>query len=77
VNSITRRCDNPSTATVKSDGRLAIARRTGDKDEQDRQQPLGVLDPARVKKTLDIVSGAYTLKYPVAAEDLFAPGFVN
>jgi NitT/TauT family transport system substrate-binding protein len=40
-------------------------------------EPLGVLDPARVKKTLDIVSGAYTLKYPVAAEDLFAPGFVN
>jgi NitT/TauT family transport system substrate-binding protein len=40
-------------------------------------EPLGVLDPARVKKTLDIVSGAYTLKYPVAEEDLFAPGFVN
>ena len=40
-------------------------------------QPLGVLDPARVKKTLEIVSGAYTLKFPVQAGDLYAPGFVN
>jgi NitT/TauT family transport system substrate-binding protein len=40
-------------------------------------QPPGVLDPARVKKTLEIVSGAYTLKYPVTADDLYAPGFVN
>jgi NitT/TauT family transport system substrate-binding protein len=39
--------------------------------------PLGVLDPARVKKTLEIVSGAYTLKHAVTAEDLYAPGFVN
>ena len=40
-------------------------------------EPLGVLDPARVKKTLEIVSGAYTLKFPVTAEDLYAPSFVN
>ena len=40
-------------------------------------QPLGVLDPARVKKTLEIVSGAYTLKFPVTADDIYAPGFVN
>jgi NitT/TauT family transport system substrate-binding protein len=40
-------------------------------------QPLGVLDPARVKKTFEIVSGAYTLKFPVTAEDLYAPGFVH
>ena len=40
-------------------------------------QPLGVLDPARVKKTLEIVSGAYTLKFPVTAEDLYVAGFVN
>jgi NitT/TauT family transport system substrate-binding protein len=40
-------------------------------------QPPGVLDPARVKKTLEIVSGAYTLKYPVSAEELYASGFVN
>src|SRR6516165_2270156 len=40
-------------------------------------QPLGVLDPARVKRTLEIVSGAYTLKFPVTADDIYAPGFVN
>jgi NitT/TauT family transport system substrate-binding protein len=40
-------------------------------------QPLGVLDAARVKKTLDIVAGAYTLKYPVTPDDLYAPGFVS
>jgi hypothetical protein len=40
-------------------------------------EPLGVLDPGRVKKTLEIVSGAYTLKFPVTAEDLYAAGFVN
>jgi NitT/TauT family transport system substrate-binding protein len=39
-------------------------------------QPLGVIDPARVKKTLEIVRRAYTLKYPVKPEDIFAPGFV-
>jgi NitT/TauT family transport system substrate-binding protein len=39
-------------------------------------QPLGVLDAARVKKTLDIVASAYALKYPVTADDLYAPGFV-
>src|SRR6266849_6534867 len=39
-------------------------------------QPLGVLDASRVKKTLDIVAGAYALKYPVTPDDLYAPGFV-
>jgi NitT/TauT family transport system substrate-binding protein len=38
-------------------------------------QPLGVLDAARVKKTLDIVGGAYALKYPVTPDDVYAPGF--
>jgi NitT/TauT family transport system substrate-binding protein len=40
-------------------------------------QPLGALDPARVKKTLDIVSGAYSLKHPVTPDDLYTPGFVS
>ena len=40
-------------------------------------QPLGVLNATRVKKTLDIVAGAYTLKYPVTPDDLYAPGFVS
>jgi NitT/TauT family transport system substrate-binding protein len=40
-------------------------------------QPLGVLDALRVKKTLDIVAGAYTLKHPVMPDDLYAPGFIS
>jgi len=39
-------------------------------------KPLGALDPARVKKSLDIVGAAYSLKHPVAPEDIYAPGFV-
>src|SRR3984893_14536245 len=40
-------------------------------------QPRGVLDAGRVKKAIDIVSGAYTLKFAVTPEDLYAPAFVN
>ena len=40
-------------------------------------QPLGVLDGGRVKKAIEIVSGAYTLKFAVTPEDIYAPGFVN
>jgi NitT/TauT family transport system substrate-binding protein len=39
-------------------------------------QPLGVLDAGRVKKTIEIVGGAYTLKFAVTPEDIYAPGFV-
>jgi len=39
--------------------------------------PLGALDPERVKKSIDIVAGAFTLKNPVAAADIYAPGFVG
>jgi NitT/TauT family transport system substrate-binding protein len=39
-------------------------------------QPLGVLDPAHVKRAIEIVGGAFTLKYPVAPDDVYAPGFV-
>jgi NitT/TauT family transport system substrate-binding protein len=38
--------------------------------------PLGTLDPGRVQKAIEIVSGAYTLKNPVKAEDVYAAGFV-
>jgi NitT/TauT family transport system substrate-binding protein len=38
--------------------------------------PLGTLDPGRVQKAIEIVSSAYTLKYPVKPDDVFAPGFV-
>ena len=39
--------------------------------------PLGTLDPERVKKSIDIVSGAFTLKNPVTPADIYAPGFVG
>ena len=39
--------------------------------------PLGVIDPARVKRTIDVVAGAYELKNPVTPEDIYAPGFVS
>src|ERR1700730_11560884 len=38
-------------------------------------KPLGVLDAARVKKSLDIVGGAYSLKHPVVPDDIYPPGF--
>jgi len=37
---------------------------------------LGSIDSGRVQRTIDIVAGAFTLKNPVKAEDIFAPGFV-
>jgi NitT/TauT family transport system substrate-binding protein len=39
--------------------------------------PLGILDPAHVKETVDIVAGAYSLKYPVNPDDVYAAGFVG
>ena len=38
--------------------------------------PLGSVDPAGVQRTIDFISGAYTLKNPVTVADIFAPGFV-
>jgi NitT/TauT family transport system substrate-binding protein len=37
---------------------------------------LGSIDAARIQRTIDIVAGAYTLKNPVKADEIFAPGFV-
>ena len=39
-------------------------------------QPLGEIDPARIDATLDVVKGAFKLATPVAAGDVYAPGFV-
>jgi NitT/TauT family transport system substrate-binding protein len=39
--------------------------------------PLGTLTPERVKKSIDLVAGAFTLKNPVSPEDIYAPGFVH
>ena len=39
-------------------------------------QPLGALDAGHVRRAIEIVGGAFTLKYPVAPDDIHAPGFV-
>jgi NitT/TauT family transport system substrate-binding protein len=39
-------------------------------------QPLGVLDVGHVKRAIEIVNGAFTLKNPVTADEVYAPGFV-
>lgn len=39
-------------------------------------QPLNVIDPKRIQATLDVVKGAFKLKSPVAADDVYAAGFV-
>jgi NitT/TauT family transport system substrate-binding protein len=39
-------------------------------------QLLGEIDPARIEATVDVVKGAFQLATPVAAADVYAPGFV-
>jgi NitT/TauT family transport system substrate-binding protein len=39
-------------------------------------KPLGEIDPARIEATLDMVKDAFKLAAPVAAHDVYAPGFV-
>jgi NitT/TauT family transport system substrate-binding protein len=39
-------------------------------------QPLGEIEPARIESALDMVKGAFQLKTPVAAADVYEPGFV-
>jgi len=39
-------------------------------------KPLGEIDPARIEATLEVVKGAFKLATPVAAADLYVPGFV-
>jgi NitT/TauT family transport system substrate-binding protein len=38
-------------------------------------RPLGEIDAARIEATLDVVRGAFRLATPVAAADIYAPGF--
>jgi NitT/TauT family transport system substrate-binding protein len=40
-------------------------------------QPLGVIDPKRIDATLEVVNGAFKLKTPVAAQDVYVPGMVS
>lgn len=39
--------------------------------------PLGYIDPKRMQETVEIVAGAFKLKHPVKAADVYAPGFVK
>jgi NitT/TauT family transport system substrate-binding protein len=39
-------------------------------------RPLGEIDPARIEATLDVVKGAFKLATPVAAAEVYVPGFV-
>jgi NitT/TauT family transport system substrate-binding protein len=39
-------------------------------------QPLGEIDPARIKATVDMIKDAFKLATPVEAADVYAPGFV-
>jgi NitT/TauT family transport system substrate-binding protein len=43
---------------------------------QHPDKPLGEFDPARVDATVDMVKNAFKLTTPVAAADVYAPGFV-
>jgi hypothetical protein len=38
---------------------------------------LGVIDPARIDATLEVVNGAFKLKTPVAAKDVYVPGLIS
>ena len=74
---------NPQEAgTIMNKHHRHVDADIGDGRDEDRRQirsaglPLGVLDPVRVKKTIDIVGGAYVLKDPVTPDDVYAPGFV-
>jgi NitT/TauT family transport system substrate-binding protein len=40
-------------------------------------EPVGFIDPKKMQATVDVVAGAFTLKHPVKAEDVSAPGFVG
>jgi NitT/TauT family transport system substrate-binding protein len=40
-------------------------------------QKLGIIDPARIKSTIDIMGRAYPLKAPVEPADMFVAGFVE
>jgi NitT/TauT family transport system substrate-binding protein len=40
------------------------------------RKPLGEIDPAGIEATLDVVKNAFKLATPVAAADVYAPGFV-
>ena len=43
---------------------------------QVKGRPLGLIDPARIEETINVINGVFKLKAPVAVNDVYAPGFV-
>ena len=43
---------------------------------QVKGQPLGMIDQARIKETIDVVNSAFKLKSPVGVNEMYVPGFV-
>lgn len=39
--------------------------------------PLGVIDPARIARTIQVMEKAYPIKHPVQPQDMYVPGFVE
>jgi NitT/TauT family transport system substrate-binding protein len=44
---------------------------------QVKGRELGVIDPARIEETINVVNSVFKLKAPVAVNDVYAPGFVS
>jgi NitT/TauT family transport system substrate-binding protein len=44
---------------------------------QVKGRELGLIDPARVEDTINVVNSVFKLKAPVTVSDLYAPGFVS
>jgi NitT/TauT family transport system substrate-binding protein len=44
---------------------------------QVKDRELGLIDPARVEETINVVNSIFKLKAPVALNDVYAPGFVS
>jgi NitT/TauT family transport system substrate-binding protein len=44
---------------------------------QVKGQPLGVIDPARIDETIEVVKSVFKLKAPVSAGDVYVPGLVS
>ena len=44
---------------------------------QVKGQTLGMIDPARIDETIEVVKSVFKLKAPVSANDVYAPGLVS
>jgi len=40
-------------------------------------RPLGLIDPARIDETINVVKSVFKLNSPIAASDVYVPGFVS